>query len=242
MRACRLLTVAQAGRTADVTIRWPRPTGSMTADLLLELDQLLEWIEDERPCDVVVLRLAPDAVSELSAPPPDLEHCRRWEKLLVRIDRLPCISVAVIDGPCVRFWMQLGLACDHRIATRRSVFQILELKEGYLPGMNTFRLAKYLGIGVARRLMFTGEEVGADRALALGMIDDDCDEDALDGAVAAFLGRLQPARPVAAQLARRLLGESFATAFEEFVGQYLASQHRCLSLASDASGAGEPER
>jgi enoyl-CoA hydratase len=238
MRECRLLTVVQAGRTADVTIRWPRPAGSMSADLLLDLDQLLDWIEDGQTCDVIVLRLAPDAVSELSAGLPALEHCRRWEKLLVRLDRLPCISLAVIDGPCVCFWMQLALACDHRIATRRSTFQVLELKEGYLPGMNTFRLAKYLGIGVARRLMFTGEEVGAGRALALGMIDNDCDAEALDSAVAAFLGQLQPARPIPAQLARRLLGESFATAFEEFVGQYLASQHRCLSLAS---GTSEPE-
>jgi enoyl-CoA hydratase len=240
MPSYRTMTVAQVGRTADVTIRWPRPAGSISDDLLLDLDALLEWIEDERPCDVVVLRLAPEAVSDEPPPPlPDLERCRRWEKLLVGIDRLPCISVAVIDGLCVRFWMQLTLACDHRVATGRSTFQILELKEGYLPGMNTFRLAKYLGIGVARRLMFTGEPLGADRAVALGMIDEACDREALDGAVARLLGRLQPTRPVAAQLARRLLGESFATAFEEFVGQYLASQHRCLSLASEAS---EPDR
>ncbi len=242
MSSYRTMTIAQAGRTADVTIRWSRPAGSMSDDLLRDLDDLLEWIEDERPCDVVVLRLAPDAApddDDLPAPLPDLEHCRRWEKLLVRIDRLPCISVAVIDGLCVRFWMQLALACDHRVATGRSTFQILELKEGYLPGMSTFRLAKYLGIGVARRLMFTAEPVIADRAVALGMIDEACDAEALDGAVATLLGRLQPARPVATQLARRLLGESFATAFEEFVGQYLASQHRCLSLAS---GPSEPER
>lgn len=239
MASYRTMTVAQIGRIADVTIRWPRPAGSMSDDLLCDLDHLLEWIEDEGPCDVVVLRLASDEISdELPAPLPDLEHCRRWEKLLVRIDRLPCISVAVVDGLCVRFWMQLALACDHRVATSRSTFQILELKEGYLPGMSTFRLAKYLGIGVARRLMFTAEALIADRAAELGMIDEACDAEELEGAVATLLGRLQPARPVATQLARRLLGESFATAFEEFIGQYLASQHRCLSLAS---GPSDPE-
>jgi len=235
----RLTSVALADRTAQVTIRWPRPAGALDADLLADLEHLLDWIEDEAACDVVVLRLAPDPAPELAAPPPDLEHCRRWEKLVVRLDRLACISVAVIDGPCVRFWMQLALACDHRVATARSTFQVLELKEGYLPGMNIFRLAKYLGVGVARRLVFTGELVTADRGASLGMIDEVCEAEALEAAVAAFLGRLAPVHPVVAQLARRLLSESFATAFEQFVGQYLASQHRCLSLGSAAS---EPER
>ena len=237
----RLMSVAQAGRTAQVTIRWPRPAGSLDADLLADLEHLLDWIEDEAACDVVVLRLAPDPAPEDAppTPPPELEHCRRWEKLAVRLDRLACISVAVIDGPCVRFWMQLALACDHRVATTRSMFQVLELKEGYLPGMNIFRLAKYLGVGVARRLVFTGEPVTADRGAALGIVDGVCEAEALDAAVTTFLGRLAPVHPVVAQLARRLLSESFATAFEQFVGQYLASQHRCLALGSDGS---EPER
>jgi len=240
----RLTSVAVADRTAQVTIRWPRPAGALDADLLADLEHLLDWIEDEAACDVVVLRLAPDPAPEVSPPPPpppppELEHCRRWEKLAVRLDRLACISVAVIDGPCVRFWMQLALACDHRVATTRSTFQVLELKEGYLPGMNIFRLAKYLGVGVARRLVFTAEPVTADRGASLGIIDEVCEAEALDAAVMTFLGRLAPVHPVAAQLARRLLGESFATAFEEFVGQYLASQHRCLALRPDPSG---PER
>jgi enoyl-CoA hydratase/carnithine racemase len=236
----RLTSVALADRTAQVTIRWPRPAGSVDEDLLADLEHLLDWIEDEAACDVVVLRLAPDpalaTATELAAPRPELEHCRRWEKLVVRLDRLACISVAVVDGPCVRFWMQLALACDHRVATTRSTFQVLELKEGYLPGMNIFRLAKYVGIGVARRLVFTGEQVTADRGSSLGIVDEICAAEALEAAVAAFLGRLAPVHPVVAQLARRLLSESFATAFEQFVGQYLASQHRCLALGSDPSG------
>jgi enoyl-CoA hydratase len=236
-----LTTVDLADRTAQVTIRWPHPAGALHADLLADLEHLLDWIEDEAACDVVVLRLAPDPAPESAPPPPppDLEHCRRWEKLVVRFDRLACISVAVIDGPCVRFWMQLALACDHRVATARSTFQVLELKEGYLPGMNIFRLAKYVGIGVARRLVFTGELLTADRGASLGIVDEVCAAEAQGDAVATFIGRLAPVHPTVVQLARRLLSESFATAFEQFVGQYLASQHRCLSLRSAAP---KPER
>jgi enoyl-CoA hydratase/carnithine racemase len=226
----RCLTTTQKDRVLDVAVRWPEPAGALDAVLLEDLDQLITWIEDEGPCDLLVLRFGSEGSQgkTLEAPSPALDLCRRWEKLLVRIDRLLGVSVAVVDGPCVRFAMQLALACDHRVTSSRTTFQVLELKEGYLPGMNVFRLAKYVGIGVARRLVFTGEVLDAKGAQAIGVVDRVCDASAIDAEVDRLLASLSPVHPVAAQLARRLLGESFSTAFEEFIGQYFASQHRCL--------------
>jgi enoyl-CoA hydratase/carnithine racemase len=229
------ITVLVSDRVARATLRWPDAFGSIDAALLEDLDRFVSWIEDNNPCDVVVLTSVMKA-DGLEAQVPDIDQCHKWEKLLVRVDRLQSISIAVIDGPCRRSGMQLALACDHRIATSRSVFQVVELKEGYLPGMNIFRLAKYLGIGVARRMLVTGQPLSPSEARSLGLLDDVCAPEGQEQAVDQFLARLAPTHPVVAQLARRLLSESFSTAFENFIGHYLASQNRCLSMrATDAA-------
>jgi len=243
MHDYQLITVSRIGRTVRVAIPRPEQLTSLGDPLLDELERLVHWIDDEQPCEALVFELCREPVPP-AAELPAADHVRKWEKLMVRIDRLPCISVAALDGPCVRFAMQLALACDHRVATTRAGFQVVELKEGYLPGMNVFRLAKYVGLGVARRLIFTGEPLDAPAALALGMLDVLCEPGALAGALDDFLRRLEPIHATPAKLARRLLGESFASEFEQFLGHYLASQHSCLAdkrlRAEPGTGSGEP--
>lgn len=219
--------LTHAGRRLDVSVRWPGPVGVLGPELLDEFDALLSWIEDDAPCDILVVRLGSERMIS-AAPAPVVDDCRRWEKVVVRLDGLAAISIAVVDGACVRFAMQLALACDHRVATAPSVFQVIELKEGYLPGMNVFRLAKYVGIGVARRIVFTGAPLGAAEAEDVGMVDRVCEPADLDAAVEGLCRSLAQVHPVTVQLARRLLGESFSTQFADYIGHYLASQSRCL--------------
>ncbi len=225
MKNYRCFTITQTGRLLDASIRWPTPVGMISSELLDDFDSLLSWIEDEAPCDNFVLRLGSES-SEASRPSAD--DCRRWEKLIVRLDGLAAVSIAVVDGPCVQFAMQLALACDHRIATMRTIFRVLELKEGYLPGMNVFRLAKYTGIGIARRLVFTGAPLDAVAAKDVGIVDHVCEPASLGAEVNSFCQSLAPVHPVAVQMARRLLGESYSTESSDYSGQYLAAQHRCL--------------
>lgn len=223
------IDVTLADRVARASVRWPEPCGSVESGVFEAFERLVDWIEDDNPCDALVVALSPMSASGVRSPAPGIEQCRKWENVSVRFDRLACVTIALIDGPCVRFWMQLALACDHRLVTTRAVFRVDEAKEGYLPGMNIFRLAKYVGIGVARRFVFTGDAMDSRSAASFGLVDEVCAPDELELTTQSFLARLAPIHPVPLQLARRLLNESFSTAFEQFLGQYLASQHRCLS-------------
>jgi enoyl-CoA hydratase/carnithine racemase len=218
------ISVMLQDRKAIATVGWRGGVGSWEPEISEQIDTLIDWIEDTAPCDVLVFR---SEGTRATPQVPTIDQCRRWEKLVLRLDRLECLTIAAVHGPCTRAWMQLALACDLRVATLPSSLQIVELKEGYLPGMNMFRLAKYLGLGTARRLLFTGAEVSASQAASLGLVDEVCED--LDTGVARLLQAIEPARPLPLRIARRLLNESFATAFEDFMGQYLASQSRCLS-------------
>lgn len=84
--------------------------------------------------------------------------------------RLPII--AAINGHCLGGGYELALACDIRIASEQAKIGLPEVTLGILPGSGgTQRLARLVGPGKAKLLLFTGDQVTARRALELGMVD-----------------------------------------------------------------------
>lgn len=212
---------------AKVNLQWPDPS-RLNQALLSEFIQLMDYIEDESECKLIVFQglTQQETVRQV---PPEFDHCSKWEKFLLRLERFAGASIACIDGLCTRFHFQLALACDYRVATTRSTFQAPELKEGYLPGMGLFRLTKYIGIGAARRLLFTGMQWSATEAAGLGILDRQCEAKTFEKAIQESQQALMPIHPEVLQNARRLLNESFATSYEDAIGHFLAVQNLCLS-------------
>lgn len=227
MKQYTTIKLSEEGAIAKVNLQWPDPS-RLNKSLLSELIQLMDYIEDESECTLIVFQglTQPEPVRPV---PPEFDHCSKWEKFLLRLERFAGASIAGIDGFCTRFHFQLALACDYRVATNRSTFQAPEVKEGYLPGMSVFRLSKYIGIGAARRLLFTGVQWSAAEAARLGIIDRQCEATTFEKAIQESQQALMPIHPEVLLNARRLLNESFATSYEDAIGHFLAVQNLCLS-------------
>jgi enoyl-CoA hydratase len=81
-------------------------------------------------------------------------------------------TVAWIDGECLDMGLELALACDVRFASSTSTFGLGSVQQGMLPwDGGTQRLARAVGRGHALRLLLTGEIIGADEALRIGLIE-----------------------------------------------------------------------
>ena len=202
--------------------------------MVRDLTSVCDHLEDVSDARVVVFRGDGGAFSEgidfsdfHPDKPLDIHGFNKWEKLCTRLERLPKATVALVDGPARGGGFQIALVCDLRVATSKAVFQLPEVHLGFLPGMGTFRFAKYVGLGHAKRICMTSEEVSAARAVELGFIDR-LDDD-LEAGLAWALDALGPNHSVAIELTRRLLNESFATSYENAIGHFLAAQHRAIS-------------
>ena len=93
--------------------------------------------------------------------------------------------------------------------------------------MSVFRLAKYIGLGRAKRLLLTARAVGLDEAVDLGLVDSV--HASVDLGVRETIASFGPIHVVAVEMARRLLNESFQDSYEDAIGHFLAAQHRCVS-------------
>ena len=115
---------------------------------------------------------------------------------------------------------------DAVIAHPEAVVQFDEVHLGFLPGMATFRLAKNVGLGHAKRLIMQCPKLSADECQRLGIISAVAAD--LDAALADTITAFGPNHTVAVTLARRLLNESFSVDFENAIGHFLAAQHRAI--------------
>ncbi len=219
------LAFEDTGDVATLTLVRPR----INVRQIRELERVCDHLEDHSPAKVVVLRghsLGIDFADFDPREALDIHGFNKWEKLVSRVERLPKVTVAAVDGPAVGGGFQLVLACDLRVASPQARFSLPEVKMGFLPGMAVFRLAKYVGLGHAKRIVLTGAEVSAEEALRLGIVDDVGD---LGAVLPRALDALGPKHAVAGTLARRLLLESFHTEPEDAIGNFLAAQHRAIS-------------
>src|SRR5690606_30676935 len=93
---------------------------------------------------------------------------------------IPRATIASISGYALGGGCELALACDFRIASTKAKLGQPEILLGIIPGGGgTQRLPRLVGPAKAKDLIFTGRQVGADEALAMGLVDEVVEPDAL---------------------------------------------------------------
>jgi enoyl-CoA hydratase len=121
--------------------------------------------------------------------------------------RLPVPVIARIDGWALGAGLELACACDLRVATERSKFGMPEVRVGIPSVVEAALLPRLIGQGRARRLLLTGETIGAAEALAWGLIDVMAPDAGLEGAVDALAASILAAGPHAVRLQKSLILE-----------------------------------
>ena len=123
------------------------------------------------------------------------------------IEALPQATFAALNGHAMGGGCELALACDFRLMVKDGKIGQPETRLGLIPGWGgTLRLPKYVGLGHARRLLFSGDSIPAEEALRIGLVDEvvPTAED-LDAALQCWFKVLSPGSPAAITRAKRAL-------------------------------------
>jgi enoyl-CoA hydratase/carnithine racemase len=95
-----------------------------------------------------------------------------WEVLSGAIASYPGLTIAALNGTLAGGAMGMALACDLRIAVPEARFFYPVMRLGYLPQpSDPARLAALVGPSRARMILLAGQRIGAEEALAWGLID-----------------------------------------------------------------------
>lgn len=150
------------------------PINGLDAPLRAELMEAIEWARDNSRVSAILLRLA-GSVWSASADIRDFNAVSQeptLPNLLLAIEQFEKPVVAAIGGTALGEGLELALACHLRVAASNASFGFPDVKLGLMPGGGgTQRLPRLTGIANALDIMVNGEPIGADRALAIGLVD-----------------------------------------------------------------------
>jgi enoyl-CoA hydratase/3-hydroxyacyl-CoA dehydrogenase len=108
--------------------------------------------------------------------------------MLRAIQDCPKPVVARVHGLALGGGVELALACDYIVATPNATLGFPETGIGIYPGLGgTQRTTRRIGVGLTKWLVFTGQVIGADEALAIGLIDAIAAREEVDAAIATLM-------------------------------------------------------
>ncbi len=163
-----------------ITLNRPAQLNRLTLGILDELSSIIKSLHDNISLRTLIIT-GRDAVFSVGADLNEVaaldattayEFSRRGQTVLSQLNGAAPIVIAAIDGFCLGGGLDLALSCDLRYATPRSSFQHPGVKRGIITGWGgTQRLPGLIGVDATRRLLVSGEAIGSDEALRIGLIN-----------------------------------------------------------------------
>lgn len=174
------LTFKREGNIGIITLDDARGFNLVGKDFLYELDEIQKEINSDRDLRVIVitangnnfsagidLKFLQGASSQFV-----MDNLVWLQNLYSFWQELPIPVIAAINGLCYGSASELILGCDIRIASDDAKFSLPEVRFGLSPDMGgTTRLTHLVGIGQAKRLIMGCEEIDAEEALRIGLIE-----------------------------------------------------------------------
>lgn len=214
--------------TLVVTINRPQALNALNAQVLRDLNGLLDWLEtpDTRPhLKVLILTGAGEKAFVAGAdikefedlnPAEAVDLATRGQAICTRLERLRMPVIAAVNGFALGGGLELALGCDFIYASENAKFGLPECTLGLMPGYGgTVRLPRRIGPARAKELTFTGGMVSADDALKLGLVNKVLPQAQLLSACLETAQLISQRAPVAIAMIKRSIKEGLNLAEEK---------------------------
>lgn len=167
-----------------VSLNRPQTLNALSSELFDDLSALCDELNDSTEIRVVILTGAGKGFSSgldlnlfvegaATWTQDDLRVIiRRWQNTFNKLEALPQITIAAINGVCLGAGLEMTLTCDFRICSSRSTLALPEVKLGILPDLGGItRLTRIVGPAWAKEVILRGRNVSAMEALRIGLVN-----------------------------------------------------------------------
>ena len=199
-------------RIGYVTVNRAHSANSITKPCVDDFSAAIKACREDDACRAVIITGAGEKafsagadvntfLEEIEKPMGGREWSRYGQAAFNLLDRLGKPTVAAINGLAMGGGFELALACTFRIASQSARLGFTEINLGLLPGWGGHsRLTRLVGKSKAAELLLTGDLIGAEGALAMGLVDKVTAPQNLISECEALLARIIKHSPVAVRV------------------------------------------
>ena len=214
------------GQVGVITINRPKALNALNSDVLTDLAAVLDGVDlEEIRC--LVLTGAGDKsfvagadIGQMSELPiaEAAAFSKQGNDLFRRIETFPIPVIAAVNGFALGGGCEISMSCDIRICSENAVFGQPEVGLGIIPGFGgTQRLARLVGPGMAKQLIYGGRNIKAKEALRIGLVNAVYEQDELMGQAMKMAKGIAKQAPIAIRQAKKAINEGLELGMDDAV-------------------------
>lgn len=154
-----------------------------------------------------------------------------------KLETLHVPVIAAVNGFALGGGCELAMACDIRICSENAKFGQPEVGLGIIPGFSgTVRLARLVGQGMAKQLIYTGKVIKADEALRIGLVNEVVPQAELMNRAFELANQIAANAPLAVKAAKLAINEEYDMDADDAIVNESGLFGRCFSTEDQKEG------
>ena len=214
------------GMVGILTIDRPKALNALNSEVLDDLDAAIEAVDTNEIRALIVTGsgdksfVAGADIGEMSTLTKAEGEAfgKKGNDIFRKIETCPIPFIAAVNGFALGGGCEISMSCDIRIASESAVFGQPEVGLGITPGFGgTQRLARLIGAGMAKQLIYTARNIKADEALRIGLVNAVYPQEELLAAAEKMAGQIAVNAPIAVRACKKAINDGLQVNIDEAI-------------------------
>lgn len=202
---------------ATLTINQPKSLNALTTEVLSEIGQAIEEVENNLDIRALIITGAGEKSFVAGANIVEMKDKNALEgeifgrlgnEVFYKLSTLRQPTIAAVNGFALGGGCELAMACDIRLASENALFGQPEVGLGITPGFGgTQRLARLVGPGIAKELIYSARNVKAAEAKEIGLVNRVVALEELLPEAKKLAGKIAKQAPLAVEKAKEMINK-----------------------------------
>lgn len=206
----------QTGHIGVLTINRPKALNALNKQVLTDINEALDMVDVNTVRCLIVTGtgeksfVAGADIGEMSVLDREggVTFGKYGNDIFRRLETFPVPTIAAINGFALGGGCELSMSCDIRICADNAVFGQPEVGLGITPGFGgTQRLARIVGMGRAKEIIYTASNIKADEAYRIGLVNKVVPFEELMATAQKMASKIASNAPVAVRLSKKAINE-----------------------------------
>ena len=236
------------GNIAVATINRPKALNALNSAVVADLDEMIGQIMADEEIRALVITGSGEKAFVAGADIGEMSTLTKAEgeafgklgnDVFRRLEKLPIPTIAAVNGFALGGGCELSMSCDIRICADTAVFGQPETGLGITPGFGgTQRLARLVGPGMAKQLIYTAKNIKADEAYRIGLVNAVYPLEELMPAAEKLAQTIAKNAPIAVRACKKAINDGLQTDIDQAVVIEEKLFGSCFQTADQIEGMG----